>query len=111
MQAMVGSRPVDANGLRSALAKRIMAAAAIGERDPRRLKLIAMGALDAKERADPHVIPRGSAPGAPGWHRLTINRARSDCMRWQGAGQLTSSFGNRSSVMTVPPRWVDSSSL
>ena len=53
VQAMVGSRPVDANGLRSALAKRIMAAAAIGERDPRRLKLIAMGALDAKERADP----------------------------------------------------------
>ncbi len=54
VQAMVGSRPLDANGLRLALAKRIMAAAAIGERDPRRLKLIAMGAIDAKVRADPH---------------------------------------------------------
>ena len=47
IQAMVGPRPLDPNGLRSALAKRIIAAAATGERDPRRLKLLAMEAIDA----------------------------------------------------------------
>ena len=47
IQAMVGPRPLDPNGLRSALAKRIIAAAATGERDPRRLKLIALGAIEA----------------------------------------------------------------
>ena len=45
-QKMVGHKPLDPNGLRSLLAKRIMAAAAKGERDPRRLKLLA-GAIDA----------------------------------------------------------------
>jgi hypothetical protein len=35
----------DPHGIRSGLAKRIMAAAAEGERDPKRLKLIAMGAI------------------------------------------------------------------
>ena len=34
-------------GLRSALAMRILAAAERGERDPQRLKLLAMGAIDA----------------------------------------------------------------
>jgi hypothetical protein len=47
VQAMVGSKPLDASGLRSVLAKRIMAAAARGERDPKRLKLIAMGSVAA----------------------------------------------------------------
>ena len=47
VQKMVGPRPLDPIGLRSQLAKRIMAAAANGERDPRRLKLLAMGAIDA----------------------------------------------------------------
>jgi hypothetical protein len=47
IQAMVGTEPLDPNGLRSTLAKRIIAAAAIGERDPRSLKLLAMGAIDA----------------------------------------------------------------
>ncbi len=47
IRKLVGPTPVDADGLRSVLAKRIIAAAATGERDPRRLKLIAMGAIDA----------------------------------------------------------------
>jgi hypothetical protein len=47
IQAMVGAWPLDPNGLRSELAKRIIAAAATGERDPRRLKLIALGAVEA----------------------------------------------------------------
>ena len=47
IQAMLGQRPLDPIGLRSQLAKRIMAAAATGERDPRRLKLIALGAVEA----------------------------------------------------------------
>ena len=47
VQAMVGPRPLDPNGFRSALAKRIISAAATGERDPRRLKLIAFGAVTA----------------------------------------------------------------
>jgi hypothetical protein len=47
VQAMIGPRPLDPNGLRSHLAKRVMAAAATGERDPRRLKLIAIGAIEA----------------------------------------------------------------
>jgi hypothetical protein len=41
------AKPLDASGLRSVLAKRIIAAAAGGERDPKRLKLIAVGAIDA----------------------------------------------------------------
>ena len=47
VQAMVGPTPLDSNGLRLALAKRIIAAAATGERDPRRLKLIALDAVSA----------------------------------------------------------------
>jgi hypothetical protein len=47
VHAMVGQEPLDPNGLRSHLAKRIIAAAATGERDPRRLKLIALGAVEA----------------------------------------------------------------
>ncbi len=45
-QAMLGTKPLDAGTLRSALAKRIMAAANAGERDPTRLKLIALQAID-----------------------------------------------------------------
>jgi hypothetical protein len=44
---MLGAKPVDAAALRSALAARIMAAANSGERDPKRLKLIALRAVDA----------------------------------------------------------------
>ena len=47
VQAMVGPRPLDPDGLRAALAKRLMAAAATGERDTRRLKLIALSAVEA----------------------------------------------------------------
>jgi hypothetical protein len=47
VQGMLGSRPLDPSNLRSHLAKRIMAAAAGGERDPRRLKLIALGAVES----------------------------------------------------------------
>jgi hypothetical protein len=47
IRKLVGPTPVDADGLRLVLAKRIIAAAATGERDTRRLKLIAMGAIDA----------------------------------------------------------------
>ena len=42
VQKMVGSRPLDPTGLRSLLAKRILTAAATGERDPGRLKLLLM---------------------------------------------------------------------
>jgi hypothetical protein len=47
VRAMIGPGPLDPNGIRSALAKRILAGAAAGERDPGRLKLIAVGAIDA----------------------------------------------------------------
>ena len=47
IRARVGPTPVDADGLRSVLAKRIIAAATTGERDPRRLKFIAMGAIES----------------------------------------------------------------
>jgi hypothetical protein len=47
MQDMLGKKPLDETGLRSHLATRIMRAAASGERDARRLKLIAIGAIDA----------------------------------------------------------------
>ena len=47
MQVMLGTKPLDANSARSALAKRIMVAANKGERDPKRLKLIALQAIDA----------------------------------------------------------------
>jgi hypothetical protein len=44
---MLGKKPLDETGIRSYLAKRIMSAAERGERDPRRLKLIALGAIEA----------------------------------------------------------------
>jgi hypothetical protein len=44
-QAKLVNRPSDANALRSALAKVIIAAADKGERDPARLKLIALRAV------------------------------------------------------------------
>jgi hypothetical protein len=47
IQAMLGNKPLDPTATRSALAKRIMAAAERGERDPKRLKLIALRAVDA----------------------------------------------------------------
>jgi hypothetical protein len=46
IRAMLGAEPLDPDGMRSALAKRIMAAANEGERDPKRLKLIALGVID-----------------------------------------------------------------
>jgi hypothetical protein len=47
IRGMLGATPVDATALRAALAKRLMAAADSGERDPKRLKLIALGAINA----------------------------------------------------------------
>jgi hypothetical protein len=47
VQGMLGQRLLDPIALRSLLAKRILAAADAGERDPRRLKLLAMGAFEA----------------------------------------------------------------
>jgi hypothetical protein len=44
---MLSNKPLDATAVRSALAKRIMAAAKGGERDPARLKLIALQAVAA----------------------------------------------------------------
>jgi hypothetical protein len=46
IRGMLGTTPVDATALRAALATRIMAAANSGERDPKRLKLIALRAID-----------------------------------------------------------------
>jgi hypothetical protein len=46
-QEMLGKKPLDESGIRACLAKRIMKAADSGVRDPRRLKLIAIGAIDA----------------------------------------------------------------
>jgi hypothetical protein len=45
-QLMLGTKPLDPTTIRSALATRIMAAAKDGERDPKRLKLIALRAID-----------------------------------------------------------------
>lgn len=47
LQALVGPKPVGSTVLRERLARRIMAAADDGERDPARLKMIALGAIDA----------------------------------------------------------------
>jgi hypothetical protein len=47
IRVMLGAAPFDAAAWRSELAKRIMSAADKGERDPRRLKLIALRAIDA----------------------------------------------------------------
>lgn len=47
LRALVGAKPVAATVLRQRLAQRIMAAADEGERDPARLRLIALGAIDA----------------------------------------------------------------
>lgn len=45
-KAMIGPRPLDPESIRSGLAKRIMEAAESGERDPKRLKLLALRAID-----------------------------------------------------------------
>ena len=47
IQTMLATQPVDRMVSLSHLAKRIMAAANSGERDPKRLKLIALRAIDA----------------------------------------------------------------
>ena len=47
IRGMLGAAPLDAAGWRYELAKRLTAAADNGERDPRRLKLIALRAIDA----------------------------------------------------------------
>jgi hypothetical protein len=46
IQEMLGKKPLDETGPRSQLARRITPAVDTGERDPRRLKLIAVGAID-----------------------------------------------------------------
>ena len=53
VQALVGVKPVAAEVLRAKLATRIMAAAAEGERNPSRLKLIGLGAIDVHELVSP----------------------------------------------------------
>jgi hypothetical protein len=45
VQGMIAARSLDPDAVRSVLARRILAAAAEGERDPRRFKLIAMGII------------------------------------------------------------------
>lgn len=45
VQGMIGVRPLNPDAVRSVLARRILAAAAEDERDPKRLKLIAMGVI------------------------------------------------------------------
>ncbi len=47
VQALFGARLFDAETFRAELAKRIVAAANEGERDPARLKAIALRAIDA----------------------------------------------------------------
>ena len=47
MQTMLIAPPIDANAMRSEMAKRIMVAANEGERDPIRLKLRALKAIEA----------------------------------------------------------------
>ena len=42
---MISARSLDPDAVRSVLARRILAAAAEGERDPKRLKLIATGII------------------------------------------------------------------
>jgi hypothetical protein len=44
---ILGGPPVDPISMRAQLARRIMAAAGNGERDPERLKKIALGAISA----------------------------------------------------------------
>jgi hypothetical protein len=53
LQKYVGVKPVAAEVLRLRLAGRIMAAAAGGERDPSRLKLIGLGVIEAKAKQTP----------------------------------------------------------
>lgn len=45
IQVMLGAKPLNATAVRSTLAKQIMIAVAEGERDPARLKWIALGSL------------------------------------------------------------------
>lgn len=56
VQNALGVKPLDANVLRTRLATRIMTAANRGERDPLRLKLIALGAIEKprETKSQPH---------------------------------------------------------
>ena len=45
IQVMLGAKPLNATAIRSTLAKRIMIAVAEGERDPARLKWIALRSI------------------------------------------------------------------
>jgi hypothetical protein len=47
IQSALGVKPLEPDLLKTTLARRIMAAADKGERDPNRLKLIALQAVDA----------------------------------------------------------------
>ena len=47
VRALLIAEPMDESGLRAKLASRITAAVQKGERDPKQLKLIAMGVVDA----------------------------------------------------------------
>ena len=47
VEDMLGAKALDPGMVRAALAKRIMDAADKGERDPKRLKLIALRAIDS----------------------------------------------------------------
>ena len=49
VQSALGVKPLEPELLKTKLARRIMAAADKGERDPKRLKLIALQALGAHE--------------------------------------------------------------
>ena len=46
LRAMLGAEPLDADEMRAKLALRITAAANRGERDPKQLKLIALGIFE-----------------------------------------------------------------
>jgi hypothetical protein len=47
LQSLLVVEPLDPSGLRSALASRILNALKAGERDPERLRLLALRAIDA----------------------------------------------------------------
>ena len=51
LRALLIAEPLDAEALRAKLALRITAAARNGERDPKQLKLIALGVMAADKRA------------------------------------------------------------
>ena len=43
---LLGAKPLDASGMRATMERRIASAAAKGERDPNRLKLIGLGVFE-----------------------------------------------------------------